>query len=73
MFVYPIAAAPVLLAYVAQYAFDSYMAFYIVLSLVGLIGAAVYWVAMDSSVGVAERDTERILTALAKGEGPVQS
>jgi ABC-2 type transport system permease protein len=73
MFVYPIAAAPVLLAYVAQYAFDSAIAFYVVLALVGSIGAVVYWVAMDSSVGVAQRDTERILTALAKGEGPVQS
>lgn len=73
VFVYPLAVAPVLLAYAAQYAFDSALAFYIVLGLAGLIGAAVYWVAMDSALAMAQRDTERIVAALSKSEGPIQT
>ncbi len=73
VFVYPLAAAPVLLAYAAQYAFESALAFYIVLGLAALIGLAVYWVAMDSASGIAQRDTERIVAALSKAEGPIQA
>jgi ABC-2 type transport system permease protein len=73
VFVYPLAAAPVLLAYAAQYAFDSAIAFYVVLGFSALIGAAVYWVAMDSAAGMAQRDAERIVAALSRGDGPIEA
>ena len=71
LFVYPLASAPVLLAYGARYAFDSDLAFYGVLALDLLIGAIVYFVALESAVAAAESGRERMLEALSTGEGPV--
>lgn len=70
---YPVAAAPVLLAYAARYAFDSQTAFYIVLAISGLIGVAVYWVSLESAVAAAHRNMEKLLAALAQGEGVMQT
>ncbi len=70
---YPIAAAPVLLAYVARYAFDSEGAFFIVLSISALLGAAVYWVSLESSVAAAHRNMEKLVEKLSQGEGIMQA
>jgi ABC-2 type transport system permease protein len=70
---YPIAAAPVLLAYAARYAFDSEAAFFIVLGISALIGGAVYWVSLESAVAAAHRNKEKLLAVLAQGEGVMQA
>ena len=73
MFVYPLLALPILLAYGARFAFDSQAAFYYVILVDILIGAGVYWVAMESAVEAAGTRMEKMLTALGQGEGPVVS
>lgn len=69
--VYPAAMLPVLLAYAAGYAFDSDRAFYAVLAFAGVLGAVIYWLAMDSACQAAESRREAFLAELARGEGPV--
>ena len=69
--VYPIAALPVLLAYLARYAFDTELAFYGVLAFAALLGAAVYWASMGSAVQAAAHRKEQILTVLSRGDGPI--
>lgn len=70
---YPLAAAPVMLAYAARYAFSSEAALFIVLGIAALIGAASYWASLDSAVSAAERNKESLLTALSQGEGVMQA
>ena len=71
LLLYPLLGTPILLAYLASYAFDSALAFYAVLGVAAAAGGVVYWVAMDSAVGAAERRKELILAALGQGQGPV--
>jgi ABC-2 type transport system permease protein len=73
LLVYPMLSLPLLLAYGARYAFESEAAFYGVLLVDILVAAGVYWVAMDSAVEAAETNKERMLAALAQGDGPVVS
>lgn len=73
LLLYPTAAAPVALAYAARYAFASEAAYFLVLAIDALIGAAVYWVSLESAVEAAERNKERLLAALAQGEGVMQA
>jgi ABC-2 type transport system permease protein len=68
---YPLALLPVGLAYLARYAFDSTVVFYLALGLAAVIGGLVYWLAMDSAVTAALARRERIIQDLARGEGPV--
>jgi ABC-2 type transport system permease protein len=70
---YPLALLPVFLAYLARYAFDSDLVFYIVLAVAASIGGAVYWIATESAIATAGRRREQILQDLSKGEGPVVS
>jgi len=70
---FPAAMLPVALAYMARYAFDSSIAFYVVLSIAGVFGGVVYSIAMDSAVSAAERRKELMLTALSIGSGPVEA
>jgi ABC-2 type transport system permease protein len=70
-FVYPLALTPVLLAYLARYAFDSELIFYVLLAFAAGLGGVVYWVALDSAVKAAERRREQIITELSRSEGPV--
>ena len=70
---YPLALLPVFLAYLAQYALDSRLAFYLILAVAALVGAVLYWVAMESAVNTASKRRERILQELSRGEGPVTS
>jgi ABC-2 type transport system permease protein len=73
LLVYPVAGIPVALAYLARYAFETNAAFYVVLGVVALAGAGIYWVAMDSAVRAAEERRERIVQELARSDGPVAS
>lgn len=68
--VYPAALAPVLLAYLARYAFGSEAVFYLVLAFAAVLGAVVYRVSMESAVSAALRRREQIVAALATGQGP---
>jgi ABC-2 type transport system permease protein len=71
--IYPLAALPVFLAYAARYAFDSDMAFFIVLGAAAAIGVAVYTVAIDSSVETAHARREQIVEKLSQGDGVIQA
>lgn len=72
-FFYPFALLPIFLAYLARYAFSSQLAFWAVLAFAALLGAAVYWIAMEAAVETARSRRELILAELSRGEGPVVS
>jgi ABC-2 type transport system permease protein len=68
---YPLVLAPIGLAHLARYAFDRDLAFWLVL-LSGYAVAGMTWhVALDSTVGIAEKEKERIVAALSAGQGPI--
>jgi ABC-2 type transport system permease protein len=69
--IYPIAFIPVLLAYGARYAFQSQLAFFGVLAFDAAAGAVVYKLALDSAVSASEQRRERMIAALAQGDGPI--
>jgi ABC-2 type transport system permease protein len=69
--VYPLAALPLGLPYLARYAFNSDVAFYCVLIVNLAFGAVLYWVAMDSALKSIQQHKESMLAALAPGEGPM--
>ena len=71
MVVYPVAFLPAALAYLARYAFNSELAFFGVLAFDAIVGAILYRLALDSAVESASRMKERIVTALAAGDGPI--
>jgi ABC-2 type transport system permease protein len=63
---YPITLLPVFLAYLARYAFDSQLAFVLVLSIAAIIGGILYGIAMESAVSTAQRRRESILAELSR-------
>jgi len=69
LFIYPIVFVPVALAYVAQWAFDSELAFFGVLALDAAVAGVIYKIALESAVGTAERRKEEMIAALSAGEG----
>lgn len=69
--VYPVASVPVALAYLAEYAFETVFAFYGVMLFNIAIAGLVYSIALETAVEIAERDRERIVSTLSKGEGPL--
>jgi len=73
LFLYPVASAPIFLAYGARYAFESDLAFYGVLLLDAMIGAVVYLIALESSVQAAQERKEDMIMALSSSQGPVNS
>jgi ABC-2 type transport system permease protein len=73
MLLYPVSLVPVLLAYVARYAFNSELAFYLVLGFAAVVGAVLYWIAMDSAVSTATHHRERIMRDLSNADGPITS
>jgi Ni,Fe-hydrogenase I cytochrome b subunit len=73
LLLYPAAAAPIALAFGAQFAFDSRAAFYIVLLIVFLIALLLYSIALESSSRTAEANKEFIVMTLSKSEGPAGS
>ncbi len=68
---YPAAAVPVSLPFLARWAFASELAFWLVLALVMAIGFAVYGVATSSAVEAACWRKEQILAALSEGRSIV--
>ncbi len=70
---YPLALLPVILAYLARYAFASQTVFVVVLGFAGVLGVFLYRMAMESAVNTASKSRERILMDLSRGEGPVTS
>ncbi len=63
---YPVTLLPVFLAYLARYAFDSELAFALVLALAAVIGGVLYGIAMESAVSSANRRREAILAELSR-------
>jgi len=68
---YPLALLPMALAYGARYAFDSEVAFYVLLAFAAGLGVVVYWIALESAVNTAEQRKEQIVTELSRADGPV--
>lgn len=68
---YPLALLPVLLAYLARYAFDSALVFWIALLLAAAVGAVIYYFALESAVKTAAHRREQILQELSQGDNPV--
>jgi ABC-2 type transport system permease protein len=69
--IFPALIAPISLAYLARYAFNSQAAFFAVLAFDALAGMAVYHVALDSAVRTAESRKEDILATLGRTSGPI--
>jgi ABC-2 type transport system permease protein len=63
---YPITLLPVFLAYLARYAFDSQLAFVLVLTIAAIIGGVVYGFAMESAANTAHHRREAILAELSR-------
>lgn len=71
LFLYPLISMPIMLAYLARYAFGTTLAFYTVLGL-GLVVAGIFYsVATDSALQASERRKEAMIEALSRGEGPM--
>jgi ABC-2 type transport system permease protein len=70
---YPVVLLPVALAYLARYAFDSDIAFSIVLTIAAVIAGVFYWIAMESAVKAAGVRRQMILEELSRGDGPIGS
>jgi ABC-2 type transport system permease protein len=71
--IYPLVLLPVGLAYVGRYAFDSEIAFGVLLAVAAGIGAVFYWIALESAVKAAGRRREQIVQELSQTDGPVVS
>jgi hypothetical protein len=63
----------VILAYVARYAFDSQVAFSVVLAMAAAIGGTFYWLAMESATKTAYARRQDIVSELSIGDGPIGS
>jgi ABC-2 type transport system permease protein len=70
---FPITLAPVALAYLARYAFDTEWAFFGTLFVGGVIGVLVYFYSLQSALKAASERREQIITALSRGEGPIEN
>ncbi len=71
LLLYPVLGAPVALAYLGRYAFESEAAFFALLALAALVAAVVYRVSLDSALELLERRRESLIEALAQGSGPI--
>jgi ABC-2 type transport system permease protein len=71
--IYPVTFVPILLAYLARYAFDSQAALYGILGLDAMVGLIVYWLALNSAVRTADLTRESMIAALSTGDGPISS
>ena len=68
---YPFALLPVFLAYVARYAFQSETVFVVSMTIAAILGATLYFMAMESAAATAVTRREQILQELSKGDGPM--
>ncbi len=71
LLLYPVLGAPVGLAYLGRYAFDSQAAFFALLALAALVATVFYRVSLDSALEMIERHRERMVEALTRGGGPI--
>ncbi len=71
--IYPVTFAPILLAYLARYAFGSEAALFAILGLDAIMGVVVYRMALDSAVRTADLTRESMIAALSTGDGPIAS
>ena len=71
MLLYPLALLPVVLAYLARYAFDSQLAFNLVLLFAAIVGSIVYWLGLTSACDAADRKRESLIVELSKNDGPI--
>src|ERR1700690_2598949 len=70
LLLFPVMVAPVFLAYVAAWYFDSRPLFYEILAVDALAGAVCYLFATRAAVAAAETRKEDFLTALGQSGGP---
>ncbi|MEO5924294.1 MAG: hypothetical protein ABIR70_10750 [Bryobacteraceae bacterium] len=70
---FPFIFLPAALAYFARWAFDSNLAFFGVLVVMAVLGIVIYFIALESAAGYAGENREKIVTALAAGQGPISS
>lgn len=73
MLAFPITLAPVVVAYMARYAFDTEWAFFGVLLFSGVVGVLIYSYSMQSALKVAVDRREQIISALSSGESPIEN
>ena len=69
--VLPLILSPVAIAYWARSVFDSESIFFALLALAALVGAVLYWIAIESATSTISLRRELILTELSRGDGPV--
>ncbi|MCX6623613.1 MAG: hypothetical protein NTY38_21615, partial [Acidobacteria bacterium] len=67
----PVMGAPVALAFLGRYAFDSELAFFVVLAGDAAVALVVYWMATDSAVTAAIERREMLIETLSRTEGPI--
>jgi ABC-2 type transport system permease protein len=70
-FLFPVALMPIALAYWARYVFDSEVIFFSMLALAAVLGAVVYWIALESAIRTALLRKESILSELGRSDGPL--
>ena len=73
LLIYPVISLPVILAFLARYAFDSDLAFFGVLAFAAILGSTVYWFALQSAISTLQGGRERFLAALCATEGPLST
>jgi ABC-2 type transport system permease protein len=73
LLLFPLFLLPLILAYLACYAFDSRAAFYAVLAFDAFAGAVAYIIATGSAAASAPGRREQFLTALSQSSGPIQA
>lgn len=70
---FPVACLPVVLAYLARFAFDREAAFFGVLAVFAISGVYVYELALESAVRQGERNRERVIEALSRRDGVISN
>ena len=68
---FPVALAPLLAAYGARYLLKSDAAFYLVMAVVGSLGAMLYWMSTRTAAQVALQRRENLIEELSRGSGPI--
>jgi ABC-2 type transport system permease protein len=68
---FPLAIAPLLLAYGARHFLKSDAAFYMALAVAGSLGAALYWMSTRTAASIALQRREDLIGELSRGAGPI--